>query len=136
MQRIALASVVVFVFVFLFEFLFHGILLKGMYEATAELWRPEEEHEMIYLFLSQLWFAIMVVVIFSRNCEGKGVGEGVRYGILIGLLMAAPQLATYCYLPMPLSLTLSWVVASALKGLGAGIVASLVYRTDAASAQG
>jgi len=91
---------------------------------------------MIDLFLSRLWFAIMVVVIFSRNCEGKGVGEGVRYGILIGLLMAAPQLATYCYLPMPLSLTLSWVAGSALKGLGAGIVASLVFRTDTASAQG
>ena len=128
-QRFVISSIVVFIFVFVFEFIYHGVLLKGMYDATSEIWRPEEEHQMIYLFASQLWFAFMAVLLFTRNYEAKGIGEGLRFGILIGLVLGSVQLATYCYLPMPLTLTIGWIVGSFLKGTGSGVVASLVYRS-------
>ena len=127
-KRFIISSIAVFVFVFLFEWLFHGVILKGIYDQTAQLWRPEGEHQMVYLFLSQICFSVIAAFIFTRNYEGKGIGEGFRYGLYVGLVLGSVQLATYCYMPIPLVLTLGWVAAGMLKGLGSGIVSSLVYR--------
>ena len=127
-KRFIISSIAVFVFVFLFEWLFHGVILKGIYDQTAQLWRPEGEHKMVYLFLGQICFSVIAAFIFTRNYEGKGIGEGLRYGLYVGLVLGSVQLATYCYMPIPLVLTLGWVAAGMLKGLGSGIVSSLVYR--------
>jgi len=127
-KRFLLASIVAFIFVFIYEFAFHGMLLKGLYEQTAHLWRLEGEHKMQFILLSQLGFALMMGFIFTLKYEGKGIGEGVRFGLLMGLLVGAIELGTYCYMPIPLALTLAWVAGAILKGVGTGIVLSLVYR--------
>ena len=74
LKRYALSSAFVFLFVFVFEFLFHGGLLKGIYQETAHLWRPEGEHKMLFILMSQLGFAVMVSFIFTLHYEGKGIG--------------------------------------------------------------
>ncbi len=127
-KRFIISSIAVFVFVFLFEWLAHGVILKGIYDQTAQLWRPEVEHKMVYLFLSQICFSVIAVFIFTRNYEGKGIGEGLRYGLYVGLVLGSVQLATYSFMPIPLVLMLGWVAAGMLKGLGSGVVSSLVYR--------
>jgi len=125
-----MAIVAVFAFVFAFEYLFHGILLQGLYEQTASVWRPKEEHSMVFLFLSEILFSAVAVYFFTRNYEAKGIGEGVRFGLLVGLLLGSVEIATYCYLPIPFALTGAWVIAAILKGLGAGVVSSLVYKQN------
>ena len=127
--RFIISSIAVFVFVFLFEFLFHTLLLKDLYDQTAHLWRPEGEHKMAFVLMSQIFFSFIVVFIFTRNAEGKGICEGFRFGLYLGLVLGSLQLATYCYLPIPLTLTLGWVAAGILKGLGSGIISSLIYRS-------
>jgi len=127
-KRYILSAIAVFVAVFLFDFLVHGMLLKDLYTQTASLWRPEAEHKMIFMFMSQLAFAVILTFIFTRNYEDKGLGEGLRFGLYMGLLLATIDLGTYCYMPIPLALTLSWVAASIGRGIIAGIVLSLVYK--------
>ena len=126
--RFIISSIVVFVFVFLFEFLFHGVFLTGLYEETTHLWRPVGERNMAFILMSQIFFSFIAVFIFTRNVEGKGICEGFRFGLYLGLVLGSLQLATYFYLPIPLTLTLGWVAAGVLKGLGSGIVSSLIYK--------
>ena len=127
-KRYVISLFVVFVFVFLYEFLVHWFLLKDIYTQTAQLWRPEEEMNMLFMFMSQLGFSAVIAYIFTLHYEGKGVGEGIRFGLCMGLLLGSIDIATYAYMPIPMVLTLSWVLASLLKGLGSGVVLSLVYK--------
>lgn len=126
-QRYVISALVTFVFVALYEFLVHGYLLMDIYTQTKELWRPQEESNMIFMFASQLGFAAVAAYIFTLHYEDKGIGEGVRFGLYIGMLIGAIDIGTYSYLPIPMVLMLSWVLASLLKGLGSGVVLSLVY---------
>jgi hypothetical protein len=127
-KRYVISLFVVFVFVFLYEFLVHWFLLKDIYTQTAQLWRPEEEMNMFFMFMSQLGFSAVIAYIFTLHYEDKGIGEGIRFGLCIGLLLGSIDIATYAYMPIPMVLTLSWVLASLLKGLGSGVVVSLVYK--------
>jgi hypothetical protein len=135
-KRFVMASVAAFVFVFAFEFLLHGILLKNVYEATSNLWRPmgSGTKYMMFMWMSQAGFSAVAAFLFTRHYEAKGIGEGVRFGLYVGLLLASIEVGTYCYLPIPVKLTLAWVVGGLLKGLGTGIAVSLVYKNQATTA--
>ncbi len=126
-KRYVISLFVVFFFVFLYEFLVHWFLLKDIYTQTAQFWRPEEEMNMLFMFMSQLGFSAVIAYIFTLHYEGKGIGEGIRFGLCMGLLLGSIDIATYAYMPIPMVLTLSWVLASLLKGLGSGVILSLVY---------
>lgn len=131
MKRFMLAFVATLIFVFLFEGLWHGVLMLPLYEATEEVWRPPAESNMAFLMLGQLLYSLAVAYLFTRNYEAKGIAEGLRFGLLIGLLVGSIQLGTYSYLPVPISITLLWVLAEVLKGLGAGVILSLTYAQHA-----
>lgn len=95
---------------------------------TAQLWRPEADYKMIVMVMSQLGFSAALAYIFTLNYEGKGIGEGIRFGLYIGMLLGAIEFGKYSYMPIPLMLMLSWVLAALLIGLGSGVVLSLVYK--------
>ena len=94
-KRFCFAVLAVFGFVFLFEFLVHGMLLKGLYEETASLWRPQEDYNMMHMVLMQIAFSATAVFFFTRHYENKGVGEGVRFGAYLGLVLAVVEIASY-----------------------------------------
>ena len=127
-QRYLISALVVFVFMFLYEFLVHGFLLKDIYNQTAALWRPEEEYKMLVMCVSQLGYSAVVAYIFTLHYESKGIGEGIRFGLCIGMLLGVIEIGKYSYMPIPLVLMLSWVLAALLLGLGSGVVLSLVYK--------
>jgi hypothetical protein len=129
-KRFFLSVIVVFGFVFLYEGFVHGHLLMEAYQATAGLWRPMGDHMdfMKFMMLGQLAQAFMITYIFTRHYEARGVKEGLRFGLYIGLLLASIDLAAYSYLPVEFSLVASWMGASLLKGVGAGAVLALVYK--------
>ncbi len=128
--RFALSVIAVFAFVFGFQYLVHGVALSDTYEATARLWRPMEDHTKYFHFMlmSQLALSFMITYIFVQNYEGKGVSEGLRYGLYVGLLLAALDIGKYCYMPVPASLIMSWMGASLLTGVGAGAALAAVYK--------
>ncbi len=132
-KRYALTAIVLFVFTTAFDFLVHGILLQETYAATSALWRPESEMQsfMRLMFATQFVFAAVFVFIFTRNYEGKGLGEGMRYGLYIGILFAVIEIQKFCYMPVPFSLPLSWALSVIVWAVLAGILLSLLYREEA-----
>jgi hypothetical protein len=131
MKKFILATIGVFVFIF--EMLWHGFLMKDMYEATMSIWRPEEESDMRFIFASQFLFSIMLVYIYTIIGKHITCKRGMVFGLFAGLLMAMPELGTYCYLPIPLSISLMWMLATLLKGLGSGIVVAAIYKEQSST---
>jgi hypothetical protein len=129
-KRYVLGSLAVFVFIFVFEWVLHGQILAGLYEQTMEVWRPKEgmADYMGWMVAGQLLFAFIFGYIFLKGYENKGVGEGFRYGILIGLLFAPAQLIWYAVLPIPLTLAIGWLGGAIIEMALAGVVLAAVYR--------
>lgn len=126
-KRCAMAALAALVFVFLYDMFVHGYLMMDLYNETAHVWRPMEEHKMSFIFLSELAYSGMAAYIFTLKYEDGGVPEGLRFGLLIGCLVGSIQIGTQAYLPIPLSITISWVVQEVIRGIGTGIVLSLIY---------
>ena len=117
-----------FAFIFGFDFLVHGNLLAGTYEQTSHLWRMPEDIIMPWMIGTQILTAMIAAFIFTRNFEGKGIGEGVRFGLMLGAFMAVMMSSSYAWMPIPLTLALSWAGAGLGTGLGLGIIFSLIYK--------
>lgn len=126
-RNFLLTGVIVFAGIVALEYIAHQVVMLEWYQKTAKVWRAEDDMNLVYTFLSQFLFAMVFVFIFTRNYENKGIAEGIRYGTYVGLLIAALQVATYSYLPIPLTIMLGWVVVSFVKGLISGVITSLVY---------
>lgn len=129
-KRFMLAAVVVFVFVFLYEWVFHGMLMADMYAQTANLWRSEADMEakFMYLVAGQLLFAVMITWVFIRGYENRGIGEGLRFGIIMTLLLNAPMLVMYAVAPYPEMMVFGWVAGSLVECLVIGVLLALLYK--------
>lgn len=127
MKGMLLSGVAAFVFVFLFEFVVHGFLMKGLYEATMNVWRPQAESNMAVMLLSQFLFAMAVAFFYPIVGPDKECKKAVPFGFGLGLVMAMPQIASYSYLPIPLSISLFWALASFVKALGSSFIVSKVF---------
>ena len=127
-KKLILASIAGFLSVFLFEMIWHGFLMKGMYDATSEVWRPEEDHNMPLMFLSQLLFAGSMAFVYTVFKPALKCKIGLQYGFSIGLIMAMPALGTYCYMPIPLTISLMWMVAALLKCILCGITIGFIFK--------
>lgn len=133
-KRMWYASIAVFLVIFVIEFIVHGVLLDGVYKQTASVWRPQADVEkMMWLFwVGYLIFAPVFVLIYTKGHEaGKtGIGQGLRYGVYMGLLTAIPMnLGWYVVLPIPAALAIYWAIAGMVEMIAAGIAVGLVYRS-------
>jgi hypothetical protein len=102
--------------------------MKDMYEATLSVWRPEDPSKMVYIFAGQLLFVAALAFIYTVIGKHIPCNRGIAFGFFAGLLLAMPTLGTYCYLPIPLTITLMWMLACLLKGLGSGVVIAAIYK--------
>ena len=129
-KRFALSTIAGFIFAFAFEFLFHGKLLKPIYESTAHLWRTETEMQG-YCGIAMGGLFLLVTAlgyIFTRHYEGKGIGEGIRFGLMFGILLGVAQFSMYAYMPIPMTLALAWFGGALVEMVGVGIIFSLIYK--------
>ncbi|MGB5346646.1 MAG: hypothetical protein WBN23_10825 [Woeseia sp.] len=112
-------------------FLVHEILLGPTYESLAAVFRPEAE------MMSMMWVMLVgsavsllaFCYIFTKGYENRGIAEGVRYGVLIGLLYAVPYaLDQYVIYPISTYLTHMWIISGVLIFAVLGAVFAAIYR--------
>ncbi|MBL4647860.1 MAG: hypothetical protein JKY13_02730 [Gammaproteobacteria bacterium] len=128
--KFILSYCAVFVFIFFFEWLFHGVMLNDIYMSTASLWRtPEAMHSrFLWMLLGDALLAIFFCAIFLQGYKNKGIMEGVRYGLLIGLLFAPMHIMMYVVLPISPLLMVYWLMGSFVEFIIAGIITAAIYR--------
>ena len=108
------------------------LILSGLYEATAEIWRPDMDSKMWIMWITAAIFALLFVHIFSKGYEGKGLMEGARFGLWIGLLLSIPMgYNTYAIFPIPYSLVFLWFLFGTIQVTICGIVAACLYKSAA-----
>ena len=131
-KRFLLASLAVFVTFQVLDFVIHGLYLAPTYESLASIWRPNMEEIMWVMYCTAAVLSLLFVYIFTKGFQSKGIMEGVRYGFLIGLLMALiGGLNQYVIYPVPLDLTIKWVVFGLIEFIAAGAVTALIYKPKA-----
>ncbi len=129
LKQLIWAVIAVFVTWSLLDFLIHGIFLKSTYQATANLWRPEEEMNMLLMSMVTLIFSICFVSIYSFLVNPKSLAIGIKYGVVFGMGAAISMgFGSYCYMPISLSLALSWFIASLVEITLAGVLVGLIVK--------
>jgi len=125
-----ISTVCVFVFFFFFDWMYHGVILMDLYNQTPHLWRSPEAMQALFPMapLLQLLFAAALTFLFTRHYEARGVGEGVRFGLVTGLLIGVGQLGSYPYMPISLVLAILWFLGALVSITIAGVILSLTYR--------
>ncbi len=124
--------VAVFVAMEILEFLIHGVLLSSAYQATKDVWRPDMDSLMWVYHILAIVGAFFFTLVFSKGYEGKGVMEGVRYGLYIGIWMSVGMAyGSYAMIKIPYSLALQWFVYGVIEYVVFGIIVAAVYGKQA-----
>ena len=131
-KKLWMGFVTVFIVTVLTNFLIHQVLLGGLYRSASmsALMRPEAEGQanLWIHFVTAAIASFFFTLIFSKGYEGKGIGEGVRFGFYVGMLMSIPMAYdTYAEMPIPYSLALQWFIYGVIQFLILGIVIAAVY---------
>jgi len=129
-KQVALAVVAVFITWSILDFILHGLLLQGAYEATADLWRPMDQMNMLLMYFVTLVFTVCFVLIYGLLVARKSLVSGIQYGALFGLAIGISMgFGSYSYMPIPLSLAVSWFFGSWFEAIVAGAIVGAIVKS-------
>lgn len=121
---------VVYIMMNILNFVIHAVLLAGAYqsEAVARIMRPEQDQLMWVHFVTALVFSFFFTLVFSKGYEGKGIGEGLRFGFYVGMMCAVPMAYdSFAVYPIPYSLAIQWFFYGLLQYVILGVTAAALY---------
>lgn len=128
--RLSISILLVAVFLYVFDVIFHGFLLGGTYEATAESWRSEDEmlQRIPFQVLCYFLISIGICLIWALGFPGRGMRVGMLVGGMLGLMGTGGMLMSFVFVPLPDQLRIPWAIGGVLSGVLAGMIASLIYK--------
>jgi hypothetical protein len=123
------AIIAVFIAWSILDFLIHGLLLKSTYQATADLWRPDDEMKMPLMSMVTLIVSICFVAIYSYMIKPKSFSSGLKFGWIFGLATGVSMgFGSDCDMPIPFSLALSWFIGSLIEITVAGAIVGVLIK--------
>jgi hypothetical protein len=131
LARVAMAAVASWIVYLGVSFLVHAVLLTDVYLQHAASMRPQAEAEGIlpigFGFALIGFFAFAYA--YAKGYEGGGVQEGIRFGVLVGILLCCFS-AIWDYMVWPVSITLAaiWMVDHLVEFALYGLIVALVYK--------
>jgi hypothetical protein len=127
-KKILYGFIAVFVISEIVSILMNGFLLRTAYETTASLWRPDMNSLMWIYFVIAAIGSFFFTLVFSRGYEGKGMIEGIRYGLYIGIWMGMGMAyGTYAMIAIPYSMALTWFIGTIIQYILSGIAVALIF---------
>lgn len=128
-KRFVIASIAVFLVFQVLDFIIHGMILRPVYESLKDVWRPDMMSKMWIMYVGSLVLSFLFTYIFIKGYENKGIAEGIRYGIIIGLFASIPYgFYEYVMYPLPLSLCLQWFIYGMIEFIICGIIVAAIYK--------
>jgi hypothetical protein len=123
---------VMFVMSLLLGFIVHALLLKSDYAQLVGLFRPEAERQAYfpYMLLGHLCIAVGFVWVYLQGRDDDPwLGQGIRYGAAIAVLMTIPSyLIHYAVQPMPGMVVVKQIVFDTVGVVLMGIVVAWLNR--------
>src|SRR5690606_14020513 len=114
-------------------FVVHGIMLADTYANMWQVLRPQAEIESLtwVMFVSSALYLLLFCYIFTKGYEGKGVGEGLRFGLLLGLFMSIPMaMDQFALYPISSNIAAIWFVSGVLSFIIVGAVFAVIYQSS------
>ena len=125
-KRGFIAFIAAFVFIFFFGFLWHGILMKPMYNATASLWRTEPVFPILILGHAIVAFAFTGLYVSKVGLNSAGIGFG--YGIVIGILACGINIIRFAVEPLTNNILFMWFAADLICFAIMGALVGAIYK--------
>lgn len=128
-KRFLMASLTVFVVIQAMRYIVDTVLLDKDYESLQTFWRENTVSRIWLAYVMALLASLLFTYIFIKGREGKGIQEGIRYGIIIWLFAFVPIYHTlWVFVPIPYSLVFRWTLFGLFQTLVAGIIVAAVYK--------
>ena len=124
-----LATIAVFIAWTIIDFLTHGRLLMEAYEATAHLWRSEQDMNPALMSGVTLIYSFCFVALYQYFVNPKSLSTGLKFGALFGLAAGVVGgIGSYVYLPISLQLAGSWLAISLVELTAAGAIVGYLVK--------
>jgi hypothetical protein len=139
-KRLLLAALVVYILLEVLNYLINGVILASTYqmEGVKEAFRPEAEMNgmMWIMYVVDIIWAFFFTFFFAKGYEGKGIMEGIRFGLYIGLFWGlVSAYSNYVVIPIPYFLALQWFLSTLIVSIILGVAAALVYKPAPATTE-
>jgi hypothetical protein len=125
-KRGFLAFIVAFVFIFFFGFVWHGILMKPMYNAASSLWRSEPVFPILILGHAVVAFAFTGLYVSKVGVNSAGVGFG--YGIVIGIFACGVNIIRFAVEPLTTNILFMWFAGDLICFAIMGALVGAIYK--------
>lgn len=133
-KKVWLGFIVVLVLMEVASFVVDFLILGPTYESLKSLWRPDMQSHLWIYHVIMVVGAFFFTFIFSKGYEGKGVAEGIRYGLYIGIwLSVGMAYGTYAMIAIPYSLALQWFIYGVITYVIYGVALAMVFGKKAAA---
>ena len=134
LKKLALAVLVGYLVLFGLGYVIHTIWLGPTYASLPDTWRlmDQMQRKMWIMWVGNLLFAVMFAYVYTRGMENKPwMGQGIRYGILMTLLVAIPTtLSEYVVYRIPYTLAIKWIAAGALQCIVLGVIVAFFCKKE------
>lgn len=128
-KKIILTIVLIFISWFVIDFFLHGILLRPLYESTANLWRPNDQMNIPLIYVVTLVLILCFVLIYTLLINPKSLLTGLKYGVILGVITGtASGFGTYLHMPIPLKLAIIWFFGGLAKSIVAGFILGAIIK--------
>jgi hypothetical protein len=114
------------------SFVVQELLLHADYAQLSNLFRPEEDAQrhIVLMLLAHVIMAGAFVWIYARGTENKPwLGQGLRYGVAIALLIVPIYMIYYVVQPMPGGLVVKQILFDGILLVVLGAIVAWLYRT-------
>jgi hypothetical protein len=134
MKRFILAFFAAYIFIFLWGWLLNGIVLKGVYAETPNLWRTQSEMMGLFhwIIIGQALVVFGFVMIYASGFAGGGVMAGIRLGVLLEIAAIGMRMGFYAVQPIPGKLILYGSISGLIEMIIVGAMVGAIYKPAAA----
>ncbi|GIX18239.1 MAG: hypothetical protein KatS3mg119_2425 [Rhodothalassiaceae bacterium] len=133
--RLLLAALVLYVVFFALYTVTDTMVIARLGEGMKTVMRPGLEGSVfgIYQMIAYAVMTVIFALIFTYGREGRGPGEGARYGLLMGLLLGAVDFVWTIGLPLDPVLAFLAFARDIVIFVIAGAVLAFLYRPASAA---
>ncbi len=130
-KKYLIPALAVFAVLTIVDMVIHNVLMKDLYLANSNLFRPmaEIKKHCCCFMLANLIFSVAFCYIYSKGHEKKdSIVQGIRFAAWMILLITVPfTIVSYTIYPHPKNLELTWLLAYSVEMLLAGITVAMVF---------
>ena len=131
-KKYIIGSIVVFIAMYAMDFILHGLILAGQYAPLYLQGVLRSDTTMLTympaMLLGDLFIAFGFCYLYVRGREGKGIGEGVRFGLIVGLAFGVgPALINYSVYPLSGWIMLAYFIGYPIQCMILGVIIAAMY---------